>query len=240
MKEGAGRISSRFMAVFSGVLNFFYPPYCAVCGKFMEDPSRLICDQCWDGFPAFGELPVQVPSSQAVISSVIVGFLGEGDLDDPMNTIIHEFKYFRRKAHARGLASGIATLIASAHWMKRIDTIVPVPLHPSKQRSRGYNQSQLVADQLGNLFGLPVVSEVLVRIRATRTQTRLTAEQRRRNVAGAFKVKDRAPLEQKRVLLIDDVVTTGATLNECAKTLLKAGAHSVHAAAAVHFQHMLP
>jgi ComF family protein len=227
-------------ALLSGVLDFFYPPVCHVCGRTLDRPTQLVCNQCWSGMPPYGEFRLRMPASKSHMDTVIVGLLGVGDVDDPLNKIIHQLKYDHRAAYAQGLANRLGGLLATYPWMKRIDVIVPVPLHRSRIRARGYNQSQLLADELGNLFGIPVVSKVLVRTRATQSQTRLTAQQRQQNVAGAFAVFESEAVRSKRILLVDDVVTTGCTVNECAKTLRKAGARDVQAAAAVHFQHQLP
>ena len=226
--------------ILSGVLDFLYPPVCHVCRQPLGSATQLVCSRCWTGLQQYGEFRTQIPASKRHIDTIIVGLLGEGDFDDPLNEIIHQFKYDRRTAHAQGLANRLGGLLATYPWMKRIDIIIPVPLHRSRIRSRGYNQSQLLADELGNLFGIPVVSKVLVRTRATHSQTRLTAQQRQHNVAGAFKVPDPVITANNRILLVDDVVTTGCTLNECAKTLKKAGAREIQGAAAVHFQRQLP
>lgn len=175
-----------------------------------------------------------------MLDSVVVAILGEGGLDDHLSQIIHQFKYERRTAHSEGLASRMSKILPSYPWMNRIEIIVPVPLHSSRLRARGYNQSQLLADHLGNMFGIPVVCEVLVRVRPTPSQTKLSQVERLKNVAGAFQIHHSELLKGKRILLVDDVITTGATMNECAKTLLKGGAHTVHAVAAVHFQQPLP
>jgi len=226
--------------IISGFLDFFYPPFCLICHNMLDDARRLVCPQCWSSFESYGDFPVQIPASLKTLQTVMVGLLGQATLDDPLNDIIRQLKYDRRAALAQGLADRMALVLSSYPWLKHIDMIVPVPLHPSRVRSRGYNQSQLLAEHLGNMFGLPVVSKVLARIRPTESQTRLNQEQRRKNVAGAFRVPFPEEIEGKRILLVDDVVTTGATLDECARTLEKSGAMTVHAAAAVHFQTSLP
>ena len=190
--------------------------------------------------PSYGDFHLKFPMAKKSIDIVAVAILGDDELLDHLSRIIHEFKYERRLAHSQGIASRMALILMNYPWLSQIDLIVPVPLHSSRIRSRGYNQSQLLADHLGNTFGIPVVSEVLVRIRSTPSQTSLNQQQRLQNVAGAFQADNLNLLIGKNILLVDDVITTGATLNECAKTLLKAGAKNVHAIAGVHFQHPLP
>ena len=109
------------------------------------------------------------------------------------------------------------------------DLLVPVPLHPTRLRTREFNQSLLLAEQLGRYLKRPVSAAVLVRVLATDPQTTLTRKERLRNLRQAFAVQNAESFVGRRVLLIDDVYTTGATLNDCAKVLLKGGASSVSA-----------
>ena len=117
---------------------------------------------------------------------------------------------------------------AVAH-MQRVDALIPVPLHSSRLRQRGFNQSLLLAQQAGGLLGVEV-KEALVRTRQTDAQINLGAEQRIANVAGAFAVQPHIRLADLSIVLIDDVITTGSTLSACAEALINAGVSSVKAA----------
>jgi ComF family protein len=110
-----------------------------------------------------------------------------------------------------------------------VDVILPVPLHPARLRAREFNQSLLLADQLGRYLALPVSATNLVRTAATEPQTTLTRQARLQNLRKAFAVRRPQDIAEKRILLVDDVFTTGTTLNECAKTLRKAGSGPVFA-----------
>jgi len=110
-----------------------------------------------------------------------------------------------------------------------VDVIIPVPLHPARLRAREFNQSLLLADQLSRHLARPVSATNLVRIAATDPQTTLTRQARLRNLRKAFEIRRPQDLAEKRVLLVDDVFTTGTTLNECAKTLRKTGTGPVFA-----------
>ena len=136
-------------------------------------------------------------------------------------------KYRGRRSAARLLAEGLCR----AHRLPAIDGVVPVPLHRRRQLARGYNQSQLLARVLAEHLGVPVV-EALRRVRRTRSQTQLAAPARWGNVRGAFAARRsrRQSCHGRRWLLVDDVVTTGATLAECVATLHRAGARGVVAA----------
>jgi ComF family protein len=144
----------------------------------------------------------------------------------PLRTAIHQFKY----EGLRSLAAPLGQLMSRA-WsdldpVDGLDAIVPVPLHRSRQRERGYNQAALLARELGPSLHCPVVEDELVRVKATAPQIDLSAEQRRANVQGAFKCT-KGSLAGKRVLLVDDVCTTGATLEAAAAALYQANVASV-------------
>jgi ComF family protein len=117
---------------------------------------------------------------------------------------------------------------SNLHWP---DLIVPVPLHPSKERSRGYNQSKMIADGLSSILHIPVASNLLIRQRPTGTQTRRNRYNRFENMKAVFKVTDPAALAGKHILLVDDVITTGATLEACGIALLDCNPGSLHIAA---------
>jgi len=138
---------------------------------------------------------------------------------------VHQFKY----KNFRAISSVLAGLLRDymTDYPLPADVLVPVPLHPKRLRERGYNQSGMLAAGLGNLTGLPVINDSLVRKRYTLPQARTTSvEERRSNVASLFTCSDNR-LRGKRVLLIDDVATSGATLNACARALKNSGAVSV-------------
>lgn len=145
--------------------------------------------------------------------------------DGAARQAILSFKYKNVKALAAPLAQLMEEYLC-AHPLPA-DALVPVPLHPRRLRERGYNQSWLLAAELSKLTSLPLVEGVLVRLKNTPPQTRTkSAEERQSNVAGAFTCRDRS-LEGRRVLLIDDVCTSGTTLDSCATALKAAGAMSV-------------
>lgn len=108
-----------------------------------------------------------------------------------------------------------------------IDLIVPVPMHPARQRARGFNQAHLLASPLADMLGVPLLPGVLARVRKTPPQVGLTSEARRRNLTDAFAVPDAAVVRDRRALLVDDVFTTGSTVAACARTLKQGGAASV-------------
>jgi ComF family protein len=139
---------------------------------------------------------------------------------------IHRFKY----DHVRDLADSLGGFLV-AFWQETTlpaDVVVPVPLHARRIKERGYNQARLLAERLGEAAGIPVLCEALYRNRHTASQTGLSAQERRRNVNGAFSCSG-SGVQGKRVLLVDDVCTTGATLEACSVALREGGAQSVWA-----------
>ena len=145
------------------------------------------------------------------------------------SAIVHALKYDGWAAVADGLGDRIARLGWPRDVVEERALIVPVPLAGTRLRERGYNQSELIARALGVRWCVPVAHDVLVRVRGTRSQTRLTPSDRMRNVSGAFRAVEaaRRRLERAHVVLVDDVVTTAATLNACAVALLEGGARIV-------------
>jgi ComF family protein len=109
-----------------------------------------------------------------------------------------------------------------------IELIIPVPLHPKRLRWRGFNQSVLLARQVSRAYALPIDAFILIRDKETLPQTQLSEEERRKNVRGAFSVRAGGALKAKTILLVDDVYTSGATVNECSRVLTRAGARKVH------------
>jgi ComF family protein len=142
----------------------------------------------------------------------------------PVRLAIHALKYNARLPLARPLAQLLATSLHNQPW--QIDALVPVPLHANRQRTRGFNQSLLLARELARQTGLPMWTQALARVRDTPTQTLLGAEQRRENVHAAFRGTE-ARIKTRSILIVDDVLTTGATLDACAQALVAAGARHV-------------
>lgn len=186
-------------------LSLITPPVCPICGR--PQPDGILCPGCTDG--------------TAEIDGIRSPFIFDG----VMRQAIHELKYRNLRALAKPLARLLLDYIRENPVPGEV--LVPVPLHRKRWRERGYNQSGLLARELGKLSGLLVVDDCLVRQQPTPPQARsASVRERRNNVAGAFTCRD-GRLQGKQVLLIDDVTTSGATLNACAGALKTAGATSV-------------
>ena len=186
-------------------------PFCAVCGHTLSDDR---CANCAAQTPAFRRCR------------------SLGIYDGVLRSAIHQFKYRDRPQLAGPLGHLLAEYArAQASDLNglRFDALLPVPMHSVRHRIRGYNQSERLARVLGDAIGLLLLTQVLVRVRPTRPQVGLTADARRTNLRGAFVVKQPDLVYGKTLLLIDDVVTTGSSLHECAAMLNAAGAKAVYA-----------
>ena len=183
-------------------------PVCRVCGLPLEGNAGPypLCPVCRESQP-----PYRTARS-------IFRFDGAG------RDLILRYKYGKGTFLAPVLSRYLFKRGGRWYDWKEYDLIVPVPLHHRKVRERGFDQSRLLAAGLGRLTGIRFPKRILRRRRYTPSQTRLSARERKRNIAGAFEVKDQKVLLGRSILLLDDVFTTGATVEECARTLYRAGA----------------
>jgi ComF family protein len=216
------------------------PPCCLVC-RSPVSAHHLLCATCWREVnfirsPLCDVLGIPLPfdTGERAISAAAAArqppyerARAVAHHSGAMRTLVHQFKYADR--HDARALFGRWLSEAGRELLPGVDLIVPVPLARWRLIARRFNQAAILAHELSRRTGLPVMPNVLKRARATPRQVGLTRDQRRRNVAGAFRVpKSRtARLRGRRVLLIDDVITTGATVEACARALKRAGAASV-------------
>ncbi len=232
------RTSAR--AMLRGVADLLLPRSCAVCEQGMDAGERtLVCGRCWarahelshprcercghpQTRPTCGWCAQLPPFVRAARSAYWI----------PGGTaaaIVHALKYGGWPGIAEGMANRMARLAWPSDVVAERSMVVATPLAATRERERGYNQSALLARALASRWQIPFVSDCVVRARATATQTRLTPEERRNNVSGAFRASQsaRQRLAGAHVVLVDDVITTGATLSECATTLFESGARII-------------
>jgi competence protein ComFC len=230
--------------MFKHLLDIIYPVSCAVCGVPSE---KHICNKCRSAItlhPAIeccsvcGKIMMEVAAAGLVASTCTQCRRTPPRFDmarsaatftGTVRTLIHKFKYNRATWLRQELAELLQGCMIANFSKEKIDIMCPVPLSTSKEKSRGYNQAGLLAENLSRSAAVPNVPQVLQRKRDTQTQTFLDAKERRKNVADAFfSPKEMFPWVYGRcVLIIDDVMTTGATLSECAATLKANGAERV-------------
>lgn len=225
------RISTGLRQAGLALLDLLFPPRCAGCGRIgalfcsacqaaIEPIPRPVCRRC--GHPYAGtDLCPECQRSASHLDAITSTALFGG----PLRGAIHNFKYSNGQALAPILGARLATT-----WHEQglsADLIIPVPLHADRQRERGYNQAALLARILASAVGVPITEEAVVRQKATRQQVLLSAAERRENVKDAFVC--RGGVAGRRIMLVDDVCTTGSTLEACAAALRAAGAASVAA-----------
>jgi ComF family protein len=151
----------------------------------------------------------------------------EEDVEHPLRQVVQKFKYGRKVSLGKPLGRLMAEGCEEFLRQCRVDLVVPVPLHPKRLRWRGFNQSLLLARQVSRLYGVAADPFVLVRKRETAPQTALAEDERKKNVRGAFATHVGKSLSGQAVLLVDDVYTSGATVNECSRVLIRGGAKQV-------------
>ena len=205
------------------IIDLFYPRVCAACGNSLLKDETTVCTTCRFTLPRTGyELHADNPVAQtfygrvpfhAVTSCFFFAKSGR------VQHIIHELKYQDNKEAGIFLGQELGKTIKDAPLFQGIDYLIPVPLHPRREKQRGYNQSLLIAQGINEVTGIPIGDKYLIRAVYTTTQTKKSADERHKNVKDIFEVRFPEELEEKHVLLIDDVLTTGATLESCAHQL---------------------
>ncbi|NOY78372.1 MAG: ComF family protein, partial [Calditrichaeota bacterium] len=200
---------------FSWLLDFVYPPTCLVCKEVVENGDP-ICRSCFSKIQPFDEaekLETLWISRHKTHPIYLDGFLAGFYFESNLQELLHLLKYQKERRlgtfFGRWLGRHLSTQLRE--W--KIDWIVPVPLHPRKRRKRGYNQSELIARGVAAENAMTHIQNALKRTRNTPTNTGLSAVERIRNVSGAFVANPRLHFSGKRIVLIDDVITTGSTLN---------------------------
>lgn len=207
------------------LLNILYPQNCLICNlKLKAIRPGLICEACLNKIRINAIASCVVSKGDAFAFDAVLHAV---NYDDVIKRCVHLFKY-ENKLQMRDLLGNLMLDFAGRNIdPDEIDFVVPVPLHPVKLRERQFNQSEVLAAYLAKRLNKKMVKDRLKRIKYTMPQTELKRGQRLKNVNGAFRTKGGCNFEDKTILLVDDVLTTGATLNECAKALKDAGAKRV-------------
>lgn len=215
------------------LLDFLFPPLCLSCGDRLGSEDRFLCAHCAHSLtrvcetdPTMCVLNERFARTQSISAFAPLYYFEEhGVLQD----VVHALKYGGMTSVGECFGRQLGAHLQTQSAYADIHFIVPIPLHVQKERERGYNQSDWICRGIARVLQVPVERRILRREKNTRTQTKLTAAERIENVSGAFTVEPSAlsSLRRKHVLLVDDVVTTGATLQACAATLIRAGAQRV-------------
>ncbi|MDD5115669.1 MAG: ComF family protein [Candidatus Omnitrophica bacterium] len=226
---------------FRGIRDLIYPNFCPGCKNKISPAGKqdLICGDCWEkierNLPPFCVYCGRRLEKRGAAVNICARCLrNEFHFDRAFSPcsytgiikkLIHEFKYSGRDYLGEPLGRLMNDFIRDYRLpIEYMDFIVPVPLHKSRLREREFNQAQLLSEEIAGEFDKEVLTGILVRNRQTRTQTELSPEERRRNVKSSFSVRDKKAVKGANILLVDDVLTTGATSSEAARVLKDSGA----------------
>jgi len=215
-------------AFLQGAFELIFPDNCLLCRQFLNSRhQRQLCTSCLASLE-LNPTPFSRQTAKSIFAfdqawSVCL-------YNEPAQKLLHAFKYNSKTSLCKTFVPLMIEFIDRHHIpLQLFDLITPIPLHPVKLRERGYNQSALLSLALSRHYELLHAESLLIRQKNTHTQTELGAKQRWTNMDGAFKIKNSSDVEGKSIVLIDDLYTTGATLNSAAETLKSAGAARVGA-----------
>jgi ComF family protein len=206
-------------------ISLLFPRLCYACGDHLLRNEKMICTECYVMIPRTNyHLEKDNPVEQLFWGRCIIekaAALSFYNRDSRIRKLIHNLKYngIREIGYELGKLYGLS--LTRSDFLEGINMIIPVPLHPLKKRTRGFNQSELISDGLSEVTGLPVGRTLLERNSKTETQTRKSRYERWVNVEGIFTVTTEEDIKGKHLLLVDDVITTGSTIESCANELLK-------------------
>lgn len=189
-------------------IKYITEPRCKKCGKPISKEESEYCFDCTGKKHAFEEG-----------RSLWVH-------KDPVEQAVYAFKYKNRRIYGKTFGAEMAECYGKYLWKKEVDLIVPIPLHKKRRKERGYNQAEILANELGKRTGIPVDARALKRIKETSPQKKLNDKGRRQNIKGAFASERK--IAGKTIVLVDDIYTTGSTLDEAARTLYQNGAEKVY------------
>ena len=210
---------------FESLTHLFFPRLCAGCGNDLFGKEEVLCLLCIDKFPVtnfhlhannpverifWGRLPLVSASSYLYFTK-----------DSLLQHLLHAFKYSGNKEIGFYFGRCMGKSFVQSNRFQQIDALISLPLHPKKEKKRGYNQATVLCDGIAEIMQIPVLKNVILRPTATQTQTHKNRIRRWQNIEGKFLLADPDAISNKHILLIDDVVTTGATLEACGQELLR-------------------
>ena len=216
----------RFKEIKESILHVVFPHICDGCGSDLLNIESRLCIRCLASLPEtnfeqhagnpveklfWGRMPIINATAQFYFTK-----------ESLMQHLIHQFKYKGNKELALQLGRLMGNAIKSSGRFNYIDALVPLPLFPSKEKKRGYNQATVLCDGIAEILNLPVLTSIITRPQHTETQTKKGRIERWKNIEGKFELVNLSPILNKHLLLVHDIVTTGATLEACGNELLSA------------------
>ncbi len=221
--------------LYKSFINFLYPPFCYTCDKRLMDEEKLICETCWKSFKSFeGGIKIdrkdlKLPSGKNFTECHTIYYYNDKTLK-----LIHVFKYYKKSSLSIRIGKDFGDVIRKNNFEKKYDMIIPVPLHKSRERERGFNQSNLICKQAASISGLPLLNDVIIRKKNSKSQSQLAYKERIENVKNIFNIKSPRKIKGRKIILIDDIITTGLTVNSCCSELKKHGAEEILCLAVIH------
>jgi ComF family protein len=216
----------------------YFPKNCPACGRPLRLFGANICGRCSQNLPEthffeapnnpiekifYGRLPISAGAAAWYFHK-----------NSALQALLFQLKYKSNKDVGLFIGKQMGALLAASERFASIDALVPVPLHPQALSKRGFNQAALICEGIGQVWHKPVLTGAIARTKHTSTQTKQTRAERWDNMENAFTIKDPASIKGKHLLIIDDVITTGATIEACGKTLLSITGVTVSVAAAAY------
>ena len=216
----------------------YFPKNCPACGRPLRLFGANICGRCSQNLPEthffeapnnpiekifYGRLPIQTGAAAWYFHK-----------NSALQALLFQLKYKSNKEVGLFIGKQMGALLAASERFASIDALVPVPLHPQALSKRGFNQAALICEGIGQVWHKPVLTGAIARTKHTSTQTKQTRAERWDNMENAFTIKDPTSIKGKHLLIIDDVITTGATIEACGKTLLSIAGVKVSVAAAAY------
>ncbi len=211
--------------IYDSFLQLVFPHVCSGCGSDHLDESSPLCIRCMASLPDthfhfhannpvekifWGRAPIVAATAQYYFTK-----------ESLIQYLMHDFKYRGRKQLGLQLGRLMGTALSNTNRFNSIEALIPLPLFPKKERRRGFNQASILCEGMADILDIPVLSSAVMRIEHTETQTHKGRIERWRNMEGKFAVKNFNSVAGKHVLLVDDVITTGATLEACANALIE-------------------
>jgi len=217
----------RLKEIKDALLHIIFPHVCDGCGSDLLNIESRLCIRCFASLPEtnfeehpgnpvekifWGRIPIANATAQFYFTK-----------ESLMQHLMHQFKYKGNKDLGLQLGRMMGNALNASNRFNNIDALIPLPLFPSKEKKRGYNQATVLCEGIAEILNLPVLSNIISRPQHTETQTKKGRIERWRNIEGKFELKEQQGIQNKHLLLVDDVVTTGATLEACGNELLSAG-----------------
>lgn len=217
------------------VLDFILPRICASCGTKLTQEENVICNHCKE--------QLTFADNKRLEHEYLRNFSKNNFIDDftslfvfesrtPIQNLIHSLKYDNKFRNGNYIGQQIAVNLKNKILSWQPSFIIPIPLHSLKKAERGYNQSYHIAKGISSVLNIPVKQKIIKRIRYTQTQTKLNMDERKENMRDAFLPRNSEVIRSSRIILLDDVITTGATVSECGRILKEYGADKVFALSA--------